>query len=176
MFWQNEIWPMLVWYTLLNKPAWSFLVMGFSCFSHTRLVLLVVGTISTFIPVWFSYSSLLLITWANLLAHHSKSKLCRIPKIEVSMVMYRVPPLWSSHLGERRTTCAKAYGINVSCYGEHVGDNIGNLGTYWEPDRTHWELNRNMCQVLWLFSGKFENQWFSDSDFYLKKLELMGFF
>jgi hypothetical protein len=33
-----------------------------------------------------------------------------------------------------------------------------------------------MCQVLWLFSGKFENQWFSDSDFYLKKLELMGFF
>ncbi len=26
------------------------------------------------------------------------------------------------------------------------------------------------------FSGKFENQWFSDSDFYLKKLELMVFF
>ncbi len=23
------------------------------------------------------------------------------------------------------------------------------------------------------FSGNFENQWFSDSDFYLKKLELM---
>jgi len=41
---------------------------------------------------------------------------------------YGVPPLWPSYIGERRTTFAKAYGITVRCYGEHVGEHIGNLG------------------------------------------------
>jgi hypothetical protein len=37
-------------------------------------------------------------------------------------------------MGERRTKFAKAYGIKLRCYGEHVGEHIGNLM------RTHWEL------------------------------------
>jgi hypothetical protein len=36
-------------------------------------------------------------------------------------------------LAERRTTFAKAYGIKVRCYAEHVG----NLGII---SRTHWAL------------------------------------
>jgi hypothetical protein len=44
---------------------------------------------------------------------------------------YRVHPLWPTYIGERRTTFAKAYGIKVRCYGEHVGEHIGNLiGTH----------------------------------------------
>jgi hypothetical protein len=53
--------------------------------------------------------------------------------------------------GERRTTLAKAYGIKVRCYGEHVG------GTHWELEehirnlmRTHWwELKRNIVRTHW---------------------------
>jgi len=46
---------------------------------------------------------------------------------------------------KRRTTFAKAYGIKVRCYGEHVGEHIENLmGTHWELKGnimgTHWEL------------------------------------
>jgi len=44
---------------------------------------------------------------------------------------YRVPPHpWPTYIGERRTTFAKAYGMDqkVRCYGEHVGKHIGNLG------------------------------------------------
>jgi hypothetical protein len=40
----------------------------------------------------------------------------------------RVPPLWPSSIGEWSTTFAKEYGIKVSCYGEHVGELIENLG------------------------------------------------
>jgi hypothetical protein len=53
-------------------------------------------------------------------------KLWRLPKTEASNLKYRVPSLWPTYLGERRTTFAKAYGIKVRCYGEHV--------------REHWEL------------------------------------
>jgi hypothetical protein len=36
---------------------------------------------------------------------------------------------WATYIGERRTTFAKAYGIKLRCYGEHIG-NLGNiLGT-----------------------------------------------
>jgi hypothetical protein len=54
-------------------------------------------------------------------------KLWMLPKIEGSILTSRVPPLWPSYIGERRTTFAKAYGIKVSCYGEHVEEHIGNL-------------------------------------------------
>jgi len=38
---------------------------------------------------------------------------------------------WPTYLGERKTTFAKAYGIKVRCYGEHVGERIGSLkGTH----------------------------------------------
>jgi len=48
--------------------------------------------------------------------------------IEDSILKYRVPPLWPTYIGERKTTFAKAYEIKVRCYGEHVGEHIGNLG------------------------------------------------
>ncbi len=58
------------------------------------------------------------------------------PKIEGSFLEYRVPRLWPTYIHEMRTTFAKAYGIKVRCYGEHVGEpiwNLGNiLGTWWE--------------------------------------------
>jgi hypothetical protein len=59
-----------------------------------------------------------------------KKKPQRLPKIEGSILKYRVPPLWPTSLGERRTTFAKAYGIKMRCYGEHVGEHMRNiLGT-----------------------------------------------
>jgi hypothetical protein len=57
-----------------------------------------------------------------------KIKLWSLPRIERSILNYKVPPLWPSSIGERRTTFAKAYGIKVRCYGENVGEHIGNLG------------------------------------------------
>jgi hypothetical protein len=57
-----------------------------------------------------------------------------------------VPTLWPTYIVERRTTFAKAYGIKVRCYGEHVGEHIGNLGnisgTHWVG--THWEPGKKM--------------------------------
>ncbi len=54
--------------------------------------------------------------------------------IEDSILKYRVPPLWPTYIGERKTTFAKAYEIKVRCYvGEHIG-NLGNIvRTWWEP-------------------------------------------
>jgi len=45
-----------------------------------------------------------------------------------------------------RTTFAKAYGIKVRCYGEHVGEHFGNLRNIL---RTHWELERNIVGTHW---------------------------
>jgi hypothetical protein len=36
-------------------------------------------------------------------------------------------PLWPTYIGDKRRTFAKAYGIKVRCYGEHVGEHIGNM-------------------------------------------------
>jgi len=55
-------------------------------------------------------------------------KLWRLLKIEPSILKYRVPPLWATYIGRRRTTFAKAYGIKVRCYRENVVEQIGNLG------------------------------------------------
>jgi hypothetical protein len=54
---------------------------------------------------------------------------------------YRVPPLWPTYIGERRTTFAKAYEIKVRCYEEHIGEHNGNLGSILG---THWELEENI--------------------------------
>jgi hypothetical protein len=48
-------------------------------------------------------------------------KLWRLSKIEGCILKYRIPHLWPGYIGERRITLAKAYGIKVRCYGEHVG-------------------------------------------------------
>ncbi len=54
-----------------------------------------------------------------------KMKLWRLLKIEGSVLMYIVPPLGPTYIGES----AKAYGLKVRClYGEHVGEHIVNLG------------------------------------------------
>jgi len=55
-------------------------------------------------------------------------KLWRLHKIKGFILKYRVPPLWPTYVGERRTTFGKADGIKVRCNGEHVREHIGNLG------------------------------------------------
>jgi hypothetical protein len=62
------------------------------------------------------------------LAQHffEKTKLWRLPKIEASTLKHGVSPLWPTYVGEKRTTFAKAYGIKVRYYEEHVGEHIGN--------------------------------------------------
>jgi hypothetical protein len=63
-----------------------------------------------------------------------------------SILKYRVPPLRPTYIGERRTTFAKAYGIKVRCYGEHVGEHNGNLRNLM---RSHRELERNIVRIHW---------------------------
>jgi hypothetical protein len=77
-----------------------------------------------------------------------KKKLWKLLKVKGYIFNYRVPPLWPTYIGERRTTFAKSYGIKVRCYGEHVGEHIGNLmGTHWvligNLMGTHWEREKN---------------------------------
>jgi len=61
-------------------------------------------------------------------------KLWRLHKVKGYILKYRAPPTWPTYyVGERRTTFAKAYGIKVRCYGKHVGNTLGTLGTSWEP-------------------------------------------
>jgi len=55
-------------------------------------------------------------------------KLWRLPKIEGSILKYRVPPPWPSYIGEKRTTSAKAYGIKSEMLWRTC------WGTYWQPD------------------------------------------
>ncbi len=58
-----------------------------------------------------------------------KMKLRRLLKIEGSVLIYIVPPLGPTYIGGRRTTFAKAHGLEVRCfYGEHVGEHIVTLG------------------------------------------------
>ncbi len=58
-----------------------------------------------------------------------KMKLWKLFKIEGSVLIYIVPPLGPTYIGERRTTFAKAHGLEVRClYREHVGEHIMNLG------------------------------------------------
>ncbi len=50
-------------------------------------------------------------------------------KIKGSVLIYIVPPLGPTYIGERRTTFVKAHGLEVRClYKEHVGEHIVNLG------------------------------------------------
>jgi len=65
-----------------------------------------------------------------LITQKNKNKLWRLPKIECSILKYRVPPLWPDYIGGKEdNNFAKAYEIKVRCYGEHVGEHIGNLRT-----------------------------------------------
>jgi hypothetical protein len=61
-----------------------------------------------------------------------------LSKIEGSILKFKVPPLWPSYIGERRTTFAKAYGIKVSSYRGHVGEHIGNF----------WNILKNLVGTL----------------------------
>jgi len=42
---------------------------------------------------------------------------------------------------------AKAYGIKVRCYGEHVAEYIRNLGNI--MGSSHWELKGNIVRTYW---------------------------
>jgi hypothetical protein len=58
-----------------------------------------------------------------------KMKLWRLPKIEVSILKCRAPPLWPTYIGKRRTTFAKAFGIKARCYWELFEEHVRNMGT-----------------------------------------------
>jgi hypothetical protein len=60
---------------------------------------------------------------------HQNKKLWRLPKIEGSILEYRVPLLWPTYISERRTKFGKAYRIKMRYYGEHVGNTLGTWGT-----------------------------------------------
>jgi hypothetical protein len=51
------------------------------------------------------------------------------PKVEGSILKYRVPPLWPTYIGERRTTCA--HGIKVRCYWELFREHDGKWMFHW---------------------------------------------
>jgi hypothetical protein len=56
-------------------------------------------------------------------------ELWRLLKIEVYVLIYIVPTLGPTYIGERRITFAKAHGLEARClYREHVGEHIMNLG------------------------------------------------
>ncbi len=50
-------------------------------------------------------------------------------KKEGFILICRIPPLWPTYVGERRTTFAKAYEINVRCYWELSEEHVRNFGT-----------------------------------------------
>jgi len=87
------------------------------------------------------------------LTHHSnKKKLWRLPKIPGSILKYRVPPLWPTYIGERRTTFAKSIWdesdmLQRTCW----GNTLGTWGTYWEFKGnivgTHWNQGK-MKKIL----------------------------
>jgi hypothetical protein len=59
----------------------------------------------------------------------------RLKKLwRLTKVLNRVPSIWHSYIGERRTTFAKAYGIKVKCYWELFG------GTHQKTWGTHTML------------------------------------
>ncbi len=58
-----------------------------------------------------------------------KMKLWRLFKIEGFVFIYIVPFLGPTYVGERKTTFAKAHGLEMRClYEEHVGEHLVNLG------------------------------------------------
>jgi len=58
-----------------------------------------------------------------------KMKLCRLLKTEGSVLIYIVPPLGPTYIGEKKTTFAKTHGLKMRClYEEHVGEHIVYLG------------------------------------------------
>jgi hypothetical protein len=64
------------------------------------------------------------------------------------MLMYRVPPLWPTYIGERRTTFAKSIWDESEVLWRTCWGHIGNLkGTHWEIKGnilgTHWEPRNN---------------------------------
>ncbi len=75
------------------------------------------------------------------LVHYSrKMKPWRLPKIEGPILMYRVPSLWPTYIGERRTTFAKAIWDKSEVLWKTCEAHIGNLGNILG---THCELKGN---------------------------------
>jgi hypothetical protein len=70
--------------------------------------------------------------------------LWRLSNIECSTLKYVVSPLWSTYIHEIRITFAKAYGIEVRCYWEHIENLRNMLGTWWESIGNSWEQTENI--------------------------------
>jgi hypothetical protein len=80
-------------------------------------------------------SSIFFLQRANLVHHSKKLKMWRLPKIEGSILKYKVYPLWPTYIGGRTMTLAKGYGIKMRCYGIVLGNILGTWGTYWKLER-----------------------------------------
>jgi hypothetical protein len=53
-----------------------------------------------------------------------------------------MPPLWPTHIGEKRTTLGKSYGIKAySVSGNILGNTLQTLRTFWQ---SHFELKSNV--------------------------------
>ncbi len=73
--------------------------------------------------------------WAIWLVHPQNKKKThwRLPKIEGSIVKYKVLPLWPIYIGERRTTSAKACGIKWGTIGNFLGNMLGTWELFASP-------------------------------------------
>jgi hypothetical protein len=91
-----------------------------------------------------------ILQWANLIGPSLKKlKFWKLPKMQVSILNYRVPALWPNYIGERRATFAKAYGRKVRCYWELFGEHVRNLGANFDltPQKTCMENRLSPVQV-----------------------------
>jgi hypothetical protein len=130
--------PLLCYYNLLGH-------------TYSPLLLITKKTMRWCLSIFFFFFFFFL-QWANLIGrghHFPKKKLWGLPKIEGSILKYRVPPLWPTYIGERRITFVKENGIKVRCYWEC------HWGTHWklgEPNHEHigpiivniWQMIGNM--------------------------------
>ncbi len=76
--------------------------------------------------------------WANLFdPSHKKVETMEAPQNRRFYVNMECLPLWPRYIGEE-WTLSKTYGIKAWCFGNTLGEHIGNLM------RTHWELEGNI--------------------------------
>ncbi len=111
----------------------------------------------TFHPIYLPYSPLIfffffLLQWANLIGPSLKKKwnYGGSPKKKGSILKYRVPILWLTYIGERRTIFAKAYGVKVRCYWECFEEHVRNLGTLCFDPPPQDKKERSLHSTTWL--------------------------
>jgi hypothetical protein len=78
--------------------------------------------------------------WPITSKNKKNKKLGRLPKIEGFILKYRVPLLWPTYIGERRTkichnTWDKSEVLWIKCWGTHWELEGNILGTHCEPGK-----------------------------------------